>query len=297
MCEEVIPMKNTAKKLVSLLLALALLCGLAAAAAAEESTAKKFVLLGDSIPAGEGASDPSKAHARLLADEYGYDVSNFAVGGHRADDLLAVLAENSKARAALGEADIISVSIGGNDLLATNVISMVLRMLVNKNTAAVDATIAAFREKFARIIAEIKALNGAATLIIQTLYNTMEGVPPVEGAYGTALEKLNGVYAGYLAANPGAYVIADVYAAFKGREGFIYPDRIHPSDAGHAMIARVLATAAEGRPLALEPVVSAQPSAPRKVVLFLRALVDYIRYWLTQMSLWQLLRNIARLIF
>jgi len=291
-------MKNTAKKLLSILLAL--LCGLAAAAGAEAGTEtgkRKFVLLGDSIPAGEGASEPSKAHARLLADEYGYDVSNFAVGGHKADDLLAILAENSDARAAIGAADIISVSIGGNDLLATNVITMVLRMLVNKNTSAVDGPINAFREKFARIISEIRALNGNATLIVQTLYNSMQGVPLVEGAYGTALAKLNRIYTDYLAENPGAYIVADVYGAFEGREGLIYPDKLHPSDAGHAMIAQVLAAAAEGRQLALDPVESVDPNALRKIVIFFRAAVDYIRYWLTQISLWQLLKNIVNFIF
>jgi len=290
-------MRSIAKKLLSALLALALVCGLAAAAGAESETdAKKLVLLGDSIPAGEGASDPSKSYAKLLAAQ-GCDVANFAVGGHKADDLLAVLAENEDARTAIGRADFIGVSIGGNDLLASNVITLVLRLLARKDTRTLDKYIEAFREKFTRIVSELRELNGDAVLIAQTLYNSMEDVPLVGSAYNIAVAKLNQVYYDYLAEHPGAYVIADVYGAFKGRGGLIHPDRLHPSDEGHAMIARVLTAAMEGRRLALEPVDTAQPNFFRRIIIFFRALVNYMRYWLTQMSPWAMLKKTVSLIF
>jgi len=290
-------MKSIAKKMLSVLLALALLCGLAAAAGAEvETGTTKLVLLGDSIPAGEGASDASKSYARLIAAQ-GYDVANFAVGGHKADDLLAILAENEDVRTAINQADFIGVSIGGNDLLASNVITLVLRLLIRKDTRTLDKYVEAFREKFARIVSELRDLNASAVLIVQTLYNSMEDVPLVGSAYNVAVAKLNQVYYDYLAENPGAYVIADVYGAFKGRVGLIHPDRLHPSDDGHAMIARVLTVAMEGRPPDLERAQPVRPNFFRKIVIFFRALVNYLRYWLTQMSLWELLKATVRLIF
>ena len=61
-------MNGIAKKLLSILLVLALGCALTATAVrAATGAGTKFVVLGDSISAGEGASAPEKAYAELIA--------------------------------------------------------------------------------------------------------------------------------------------------------------------------------------------------------------------------------------
>jgi len=282
-------MNGITKKLLSVLLVLALVCALGATAArAAYGTGTKFVVLGDSIPAGEGASEEEKAYAELIKTAKGFDLKNFAVGGHDSDDLLKILAENEEAVQAIKDADIINLSIGGNDLLHTNVITLVLRMIFLGDTSAAEEHIANFAVNFAVIIEKIRALNPDALFIVQTLYNCMEGVPLVGDAYEAAIVMLNQVYRDYLKATPAAYELADVYAVFKGREGLVFRDRIHPSDAGHALIAQVL-TAIMDETAPPEIVTGGNPGFFRQIGLFFVALYDYLSYWLSIYSPLELL--------
>jgi len=274
-------MNGIAKKLLSIFLVLALVCALTATAVrAATGAGTKFVVLGDSISAGEGASEKAKSYAELIAAARGFDLKNFAVGGHDSDDLLKILNEKEAAQEAIQEADVINLSIGGNDLLHTNVITLVLRLLFLNDVSAADEYIANFAVNFAVIVEKIRALNPDALFIVQTLYNSMEGIPLVGGAYEVAIVKLNQVYRDYLDANPGAYELADVYAAFKNREGLVFRDKIHPSDAGHEMIAEVLTAVMDGT-APPEPAAGSNPGFFQQIGIFFRALVDYLGYWLS----------------
>ena len=286
-------MGNIAKKLASVMLALALVCALAAVPAqASYGAGAKFVVLGDSIPAGEGASEDAKSYARLIADAKGFALANHAVGGHTSSDLLALMENDTKSILQdIRDADIIVLNIGGNDLLASNVITLVLRVVFLKDSSTIDPYIADFSEKFAQIIEQIKNLNPGAKFIVQTLYNCMQGIPLVGDAYEVAVTKLNKVYYDYLEANPGKYEIADIYSAYKGRDGLVFRDRLHPSDAGHARIAEVLTAMIDGTPLTLEPVVNDKPGFFKQIGIFFCALVDYISYWLSKMTFWELLQK------
>jgi len=286
-------MGNIAKKLASILLALALVCALAVVPArALYGAGAKFVVLGDSIPAGEGASEEAKAYARLIADTKGFDLKNHAVGGHTSSNLLALMENDTKSILQdISDADIIVLNIGGNDLLASNVITLVLRVVFLKDSSTIDPYIADFSEKFAQIIEQIKDLNPGAKFIVQTLYNCMQGIPLVGDAYEVAVNKLNKVYYDYLEANPGVYEIADIYSAYKGRDGLVFRDRLHPSDAGHARIAEVLTAMIDGAPLTLEPAAVPKPGFFKQIGIFFRALVDYLGYWLSIYTPWELLRK------
>jgi len=282
-------MRSIAKKLASALLALALVCALATIPA--QAATQKFVVLGDSISAGEGASDKeTKAYAWLLAADKGFALEPLAVGGHKSSDLLAILANNARAVQAIRDADIIDLSIGGNDLLASNVITLVLRLLILKDASAVEPYIESFAENFALIVEQIRALNPDALFIVQTLYNAMEGVPLVADAYEVAVAKLNQVYYDYLEAHEDAYVIADVHGAFKWRDGLVFRDRVHPSDDGHAMIARVLTAVIDGA-APVEAAADSRPGFFKQIGLFFRAAYDYLSYWLTVYTPWELLKK------
>jgi len=281
---------NIAKKLVSAMLALALLCTLAVLPAAY-GAGTKFVVLGDSIPAGEGATSEAKGYARLIADEKGFDLKNHAVGGHKSGDLLELLEEDKDSILQdITDADIIVLNIGGNNLLGSNVITLVLRAVFLKDSSTVDPYIADLAVDFAEIVGQIRDLNqGRAKFIVQTLYNCMEGIPLVGDAYEMAVTKLNKVYADYLVANPGAYEIADIYSAYKGYDGLVFRDRLHPSDAGHARIAEVLTAMIDGAPLDLAFEVGCKPNFFKQIYIFFAAAYDYISYWLSQMSLLELI--------
>ena len=167
-------MRNLTKKLLSVLLALALACELLAVAAhATYGAGTKFVVLGDSIAAGEGASAPANAYMRLIAGPREYVLCPHAVGGDDSFDLLKILAEDD-GKGALEDirtADIIDISIGGNDLLASNVITLVLRLIFLNDTEAADEYIEAFRPRFAQIVEEIRRLNPDAPVQSSSIYH------------------------------------------------------------------------------------------------------------------------------
>ena len=239
-------------RILALVLALVLLFGMAVFAAEKPL----YVALGDSIAEGTGLENAGHAcYGALVAATNGYDFINHATGGHQTTDLLARLEEEA-ARADLAKADIISISIGGNDFLLGGMYRLMLEAWVCKDYTWMDKIIASIYENFSKIIAEIKALNPDAQLLVQTLYNPRTDF--TREVYQTGLEKLNGCYARYLEAHPGSFVIVDAGAAVKAGENMIAPDIIHPNAKGHVAIARAYLAVLKdlGLGTATEPVIA-----------------------------------------
>ncbi|MCL2512427.1 MAG: GDSL-type esterase/lipase family protein [Oscillospiraceae bacterium] len=279
-------MIKTVKKLLSVLLcALMLLIplGIASKAADEPIVAEaplKYTVLGDSIAEGVGSKNKkTDGFSAIVAETKGYDLNNLALGGIPSEILMKWVLEKENVRDGIAEADIISVSIGGNDFLLSGIFSMVINALLKDDYTVVDGIIAVFKENFEVIIGEIRGLNEGAMLIVQTLYNPMESILVIGEVYDKAVSSLNECYYGYLEDNPGAYLIADVYGALKGRDGMICPDLVHPSNKGHAMIAQVVMDAIDGTETELPP--------PEEVALstfqrFFQNVITFIKcafYW------------------
>ena len=231
------------KLLAGILCAFILLGGffLPAFAQTEGAAAKKFLVLGDSIAAGSGVKDKKDAYAWIVAGAKGYDLTNYGAGGDISADLRRKVADDTEIKKAVAEADIIAVSIGGNDLLHAEdgVAKLVVEGLLG-DYSRIDPVLAEFRENFAAIVGGIRALNPKAMLIVQTLYNPAFPLPSLRKAYGVAIEGINGGITAYLAKHPGAFILADVYTAFEPRYGVVSIDMTHPSADGHAVIAAVL---------------------------------------------------------
>ena len=213
-----------------------LLAGLPAALAAE--TPLQYVVLGDSIGYGAGVLNPDEAcYGRIVADTNGYAFQNHAVSGNRTDHLLRHL-KRPEVAAAVQAADIISLSIGGNDYLTDNVTGLVLDATFRNDYSRMDKITAQLKVNFAAIIETIRGLNPDAALLVQTLYNPGTGLN--KAPYQAAVNRLNDLIRAYLAANPGAFTIVDVAAAFGPDRSYIAQDSIHPSARGNERIAQVI---------------------------------------------------------
>ena len=118
------------QRIISVLLCLCLMLGVTPLAAAQETEQKKYLALGDSITAGYGLSTgedgtpAEKSFAQQVAEKNGYTLTNLAESGETTATLLAKLsgqaedaAVNQAFAAALPEADVITITIGGNDLM------------------------------------------------------------------------------------------------------------------------------------------------------------------------------------
>ncbi len=105
-------------KVMSILLATVMLVGLLPTHVFAADTAPAYVALGDSISTGYGLADKTaQGFTYLLADALDYELTNLAVDGNTAAGILAQLQEQSVKDAVAG-ADLITITAGGNDLMA-----------------------------------------------------------------------------------------------------------------------------------------------------------------------------------
>lgn len=299
------------KKIIASVLCVVLLACCAAALAAcnnDGETAEKteIVYLGDSIAEGILGASPlglrhEYAYANVLGRRNDFEYYNHSVSGHLTKDLLALLNNDLGYDGARGlilhvqEADIIHISILGNDLLQDMSMNDVVLEAAQGLYTIIDGIAETAYENITGIVARIRELNPDATLIFQNVYNPLsekstlvdeETRATLKEEYDTdpedfrqlgagILDRLNGVLDRYLAEHPGAFIIADAQAEFdrifaedyeRGKD-LIYPDYIHPSNEGHAVLADLTQGILEEQGLANASAALAEYKTMRKNML------------------------------
>lgn len=215
-----------------------------------------YVALGDSLATGAGAE---RGYAERYAERLDADTDatlrfrNLAQDGATSGELLAGLRDDPRFADALADADLVSVNIGGNDLLGAQ---QQIAMDQCVDDACLYEVVATFAENWDAIVSELDALMPADTeLVTMDLYNPFVAEMRALGVLERLTPFLDRVNAHirHSAARHGMAVVP-VHDAFNGSDGMgdpvggglIAPDRVHPSDAGHAAIAELLAKAAPG---------------------------------------------------
>ena len=268
------------KFIAAVLVIVMLACCVAVLAACNDDKAvekTEIVYLGDSIAEGILGASPlglrhEYAYANVLGRRNDLTYYNHSVSGHLTKDLRAIL-ENEDidydmARGLLlhvSEADIIHVSILGNDLLQSMNMNAVVLEAAQDKYDIINGIATTASENIAVIVDRLKELNPDALIIFQNVYNplseksTLVDEPTratLSAEYGIEegdlrelgsgiLDRLNGVLDNYLKDHPDAFVIADARSEFdrifeedyERGKGLIYPDYIHPSNEGHAVLA------------------------------------------------------------
>ncbi len=243
----------------------------------------KYAALGDSIAFGYGLSSPETERYSALLDTYidalpGYEAEsyNYGINGQTSSELLAALTNDPAFAPELTGADIVTVSIGANNVLSP-AISMFMQYAINSliedaaqqraaNKLLYDAFnkeaaagVAMFAEDLPRIIAAIKARAPEAKIFFETIYNPYNNVSlklPVGDAVmdlNEASDELVGKLNAIITANADAlgYTVADVYTALENETGVVNAESFtegggilnyaaldpHPTAKGHAIIA------------------------------------------------------------
>ena len=109
--------KNKGKVILALLFA-AVLCISVLAPVKTYASTPVYVALGDSIPAGYGLSSTKDAYPSLLGNEIRYTLYNLSHSGDTTADLITKL-KTSNAKSRLSLATLVTISIGGNDLMGS----------------------------------------------------------------------------------------------------------------------------------------------------------------------------------
>lgn len=135
----------------------------------------KITAFGDSIAAGYGLDNQDDNYLSLFAKNISASLKNNAVSGYDSSDLVSLLS-GGKTDADIENADIIIISIGGNDILHNNeqIVSTIKEAFLHGNeyfTEDINKIYSDFETNLKEIFGYINQINPNAAIIIQTLYN------------------------------------------------------------------------------------------------------------------------------
>lgn len=224
------------KKLTSVILSAVFILSLFCTNVYAQEDKKFYLVLGDSIAYGSGVSNSREAcYGKIVADTNGYDYANHAVPGHTTTNLIKRLKDETVI-ADLKKADIISISIGGNDFLMSNLIGLMFDSIVLGDHSEYDRIADSFYKNFCEIIDIINYHNADAVILMQTLYNPQSGY--LRAPYQEGADRINAAIERYNTENPGEIIIVDVGTALGDDMENYADDEIHPSTKGNEIIAK-----------------------------------------------------------
>jgi lysophospholipase L1-like esterase len=204
----------------------------------------RVLALGDSMTEGTGDTPERGYVARLVEDlrarGRSVSVTNLAEGGDETADLLRKL-DRPETVTLLGQAHLILISIGGNDLTHG------LRGRLDDQKTAADgldtaAALQAARTNLRQILLRLRAANPTAPVRLVGIYNPFEVLPGAEAEVRAQLADWNLALerATHEVKNALVVPVADL---FHERPDRLAGDRFHPGPRGHRLIAdRVFAT-------------------------------------------------------
>lgn len=278
------------KKAVSLVLAVIMAFSVCVFSSAAKDPLN-YVAVGDSIAFGAGVYNSTEAcYAKIVADTNGYNYKNDSVSGFKSAQLLEYLKTNDETIEDISNADILTLSIGGNDFIQEKLPILIFKALAFNDYSMFDDITEVFSGSFEKIIARIKEINPDCTILVQNIYNPRYDYARDVYAYGLGL--VNNVFSDYLKENPGAYQIIDVCSAFDGRQDLIANDEVHPSADGNVVIATLILNklAELGLGTATEPVINVKGYEQKQ---------DFVKYingeWLRMFFHW-LYINLSRIL-
>ncbi|HDR7352260.1 SGNH/GDSL hydrolase family protein [Bacillus wiedmannii] len=194
----------------------------------------QIVSLGDSLTRGVGDKEGIGYIGRVKEDlqkDYKQKVAltNLAVSGAKMPDLLKQM-KSSGAQYSIKQADVIVLTIGGNDLFP----GWESLGKVDLETYRPDTE--TFQNEAKKIIEEIRKLNTDSPIFWLGLYNPFEDVEDLKGSsnivvdWNASLEKL--------ALNDKNVYITPTFDLFQNRgKELLYSDHFHPNEVGYTYMA------------------------------------------------------------
>lgn len=222
-------------------------------------TGRGYIVMGDSIDYGIGASSPDKAyvpqfHAHLESALFQQkaDLHNLAVPGATARDIKQDQLTQARTEAIIHPQRVISWGGGGNDLLQF-IASPEAATCMKGNAsclARLNALLNEFEQTADHTLRELRKTAGPETLYVRTQYNPLLkatcGGPTLplaqlanavlEGSPSPRLERGMNDRLRELAHKHGAKVIDTFVPFYLNPDALIADDCVHPNDAGHAVI-------------------------------------------------------------
>lgn len=216
------------------------------ACSSNESQEETLVALGDSIPFGamlepSNNSASSLAYPDLIGQEVGANVENLSVSGWTTHQLKDALETDENFRKTIKQADYVSMSIGGNDLLA--ILGAAQRdsggnLHVFQELVTQKLNDSPIYDNITDIIEEIQ-LYTDAPIVLFNVYNPFQATEPLHLIGEALLPEINASFQ-ELADSFNQVHLADAYTAYnKRQEQYVIANDIHPTHEGQAVLAAI----------------------------------------------------------
>lgn len=193
--------------------------------------------LGDSLSQGVGDENLQGGYVGRLAEDIEAwpsveetIVENTAKRGRRSDQLLKMF-EQGELEGPLSEADLVTLTIGGNDLM-----KIFKRDLLSLNIEAFIEELKFFEERFSAILAETRTINPTVPIVVMGLYNPFSLFTDEVSEFDEILGAYNDMLKTVTEQDPQACYVP-VTDLFIGNDNLVYhTDFFHPNANGYELM-------------------------------------------------------------
>ena len=229
------------KKIVAVILAVIICIGIVSVAASAKETLN-YLMLGDSIAEGFGIKNPDEAsYGKIVADTNGYNYKNLGVMGRNSIGLCNRLLTNEEYIEAVKWADVISVSVGGNDFLLDHAALLIAQGIIFNDYSKFDKIGETYYDNFSKSMNRIHELNPDAVILVQLLYTSWT-FDYARKPYKEAAKRINDAIERYCEEKPQNIYVVDTSEVFDGRRDCVSTDTIHPNAQGNIELAKCVQT-------------------------------------------------------
>ncbi|CAI6081130.1 GDSL-type esterase/lipase family protein [Cohnella sp. JJ-181] len=202
----------------------------------------KAIAIGDSLTHGTGDATGKgyvEASLALLSKSLGKPVrldGNLAIAGLEAAKLSQLL-DGKAMKDAIAEADVVLLTIGGNDLFRSAQDGGSIAEGSGVDPELVRARLPELEARLAAVFNKIRSNNPSVRVAYVALYNPFYELEELRTPLAGILEQWNG-NAERLAAEDGNIAVVPTADLFRAQSGlYLSSDHFHPNEAGYARIA------------------------------------------------------------
>lgn len=212
--------------------------------------------LGDSLTEGVGDLTGQGGFVPLLAqsltNEYGYEVAyqNFGISGNTSNQILKRMKEDKDLKLALEQADLLTMTVGGNDLR-----KVIVKNLTNLKVSTFDKPAKEYGKRLESIIKTARQQNADLPVYILGIYNPLYLSFPELTEMQTVVDKWNQTTQHITEKYKDVYFVDINDLLYKGLEGelgisqsnpsttnnLLYEeDHFHPNNTGYEIMKKAL---------------------------------------------------------
>ncbi|HEL2737279.1 TPA: SGNH/GDSL hydrolase family protein [Streptococcus suis] len=221
-----------------------------------EKTEFHYVALGDSLTEGVGDTTGQGGFVPLLAqsltNDYGYEVDyqNFGISGNTSNQILKRMKEKQELKTALQEANLLTITVGGNDLR-----KVIIKNIANLKLSTFDKPAKEYGKRLESIIQVARKDNPTLPIYVIGIYNPFFLSLPELTEMQVIVDKWNTTTEDTVAKYENVYFVGINDLLYRGLEGeagisklnqsqsnnlLFEEDQFHPNNTGYEIIKKAV---------------------------------------------------------